>query len=167
MGNVSAWIKIGGQIKDAEALAEAIIDEHLANAYCGSVFDEVDDVLDHISKHGKSGCQFYKNQTSGDFEALRQVCEAQGLSYDEEWDGDYEYGAGGVIFTPEKGHVFFSLACPGGSAALTSEQLKTFKTIDEARLHLHWIDTFNPGDLVLPDPLTQAITKARRQNEEA
>lgn len=166
---VAASIKIGGQVKDLDALCEAIEAECLGVDYGGGEFEDREDLESYLrDATDKSGAWLASDQVNyGDLSDLEAVCREQGLSYETHWESGCEFPAGGRVWTPEDGvHEYTGDA---GSVNICASEIRgmEFADLDALLAYLDKLDKFEPGPLVVPPPLVQAVIKARKEHADA
>lgn len=165
----SVWIRIGGQVKDLDALVEALEGERMfGGAYLSR--DNAESIIEHMRKCAgdEGGVEFTADEVNyGNCDDLEEELKRQGLAYEFHWHAGCEYGEGGHIFTPEG--EFIEYGGEGGGMEMSAYEIRQnkFESLDALLAYMDHIDRFVPGKLVLPAPLVQAILKARKEHGDA
>lgn len=161
----SVWIRIGGQVKDLDALVEALENERMGPGWSGpSSARTLEDQL-RAWDGGEGGVEFSADDVNyGNCDDLEEELKRQGLAYEFHWYAGCEYGEGGHIFTPEG--EFIEYGGEGGGMEMSAQEIRAskFENLDALLAYMDRVDKFVPGKLVVPAPLIQAIMKARKEN---
>lgn len=157
----SVWIRIGGQVKDLDALVEALDKEGMTPAG--------DAAIAHMRTSDPNGCEFTADEVNyGLCDDLEEELRRQGLAYEFHWHAGGEYGEGGHVFDTASGR-WREYYGEGGGSTMTAREIRELKfaTIEDLLTHFDAVDTFNPGPLIVPPPLVQAVLKARKEHGDA
>lgn len=161
----SVWIRIGGQVKDLDDLVDALEAEGMGSSYAPLNRDEI---IAHMkaSAGDPDGAEFTADEVNyGNCDDLEEACRKQGLAYEFHWHAGGGFGDGGHIFSTTTGR-WSEYSGEAGNTATTAHEIRSLKvkTLEELLAHLDSIDRFQPGPLVLPPPLIQAVLKARKEH---
>jgi hypothetical protein len=160
----SVWIRIGGQVKDLDALVAALEAECMTPDWTGRGKEKLVDEM-RAAAANPDGAEFHADEVNyGNCDDLEAECQRQDLSYEFHWHAGGGFGEGGHIWTPAEG--FLEYEGEGGNTTTTASQIRggKFATLDDLLAHLDGLDKFKPGPLLVPHPLVQAVIKARKEH---